>query len=356
VIEASQTSQLLDSIDAEIQAEYDKLQRSIELRETRINRLWWIVLGADALFWSIWVITYLAHWSMDIDDLVEHDIVDYHYGRSYFDLFIVLSVRAVAVLLGVASTFSDEHRNRVLTSIAYWCTFLSFILTFCKVLLIESYSTPSYVVVSIFAIIFETIMLGLQRAFAPLPAKNEWDASESEEQQQFLKRKKQHEEALARAAEIAATLSGAELEEHQRKEAARIESYEYIEKQAQRARMAAQANQSMRLRELSILMKPYFWPAGTKEKGIVLLAWGTLIASKTCSILAPLYVGYAANTIVEENRVPWLYISLFAGLTFLAQGLKQLQSAIYLEVKQQSFLILSRYSFEHVLNLSIRYE
>ena len=78
-----------------------------------------------------------------------------------------------------------------------------------------------------------------------------------------------------------------------------------------------------------------------------------LIASKTTNILSPLYIGYAVNQLTNEGEVPYYYIAMYAGLSFVSSACKEVQNVVYLYVKQTAFRQLSQYSFRHLHSLSL---
>jgi ATP-binding cassette subfamily B (MDR/TAP) protein 6 len=80
-----------------------------------------------------------------------------------------------------------------------------------------------------------------------------------------------------------------------------------------------------------------------------------LLGSKACSIISPLYIGYAVDELVTTGNIPWKNIGLYVGISLLSQLIKQVQNALYLAVKQQAFIEISSSLLRHLLSLSHSY-
>ncbi|GMH53755.1 hypothetical protein TL16_g01523 [Triparma laevis f. inornata] len=85
-----------------------------------------------------------------------------------------------------------------------------------------------------------------------------------------------------------------------------------------------------------------------------ILTWVFVIASKSCSILAPIFIGKASGDLINENYHSAIINSIiYVTLTLLSKIFKECQSLIYLRVKQAAFVQLSRETFEHLHRLSL---
>ena len=91
------------------------------------------------------------------------------------------------------------------------------------------------------------------------------------------------------------------------------------------------------LRSVFRILKPYFWPKGCVPRLRVASTWVFLGISKAANIASPLMVSLAVQQLTAGNGVPYFYIILFTGLTFVSKAAKECQSLVYLKVKQTAF-------------------
>ena len=101
------------------------------------------------------------------------------------------------------------------------------------------------------------------------------------------------------------------------------------------------------------VLRPYFWPRGCKPKLRSMSTFVLLIGSKACNIMAPLFIGAATQQLVTMKEVPWNYLALYFAACFSSRALRELQSAVYLRVKQKAFAEIAEMTFRHLHSLSL---
>eukprot|EP00948_MAST-09A_sp_MAST-9A-sp1_P003704 g3704.t1 len=122
---------------------------------------------------------------------------------------------------------------------------------------------------------------------------------------------------------------------------------------------------SLTTAELIRIFKPYFWPRSTKNKGIAVLTYCVMVGGKACGVISPMFIKYAANDVqsclsdsanctLDSHYMhsAMMHIIYFCLLTFAQSGLQQLQSIVYLFVKQTAFVEISQETYRHLHSLS----
>jgi ABC-type transport system involved in Fe-S cluster assembly fused permease/ATPase subunit len=109
------------------------------------------------------------------------------------------------------------------------------------------------------------------------------------------------------------------------------------------------------LRSVFRILKPYFWPKGCVPRLRVASTWVFLGISKAANIASPLMVSLAVQQLTAGNGVPYFYIILFTGLTFVSKAAKECQSLVYLKVKQTAFAQVAEFTFVHLHSLSLEW-
>jgi len=113
--------------------------------------------------------------------------------------------------------------------------------------------------------------------------------------------------------------------------------------------------------ELFRVLLPYFWPAkGTDGAFINRIrsssTWLMVALSKTCNLSAPLFLSAATNYIVAKDYYSAAKsMIIFSALKFSASVFKELQSIIYIKVKQQASIQLQELTFTHLHSLSLNW-
>jgi hypothetical protein len=106
------------------------------------------------------------------------------------------------------------------------------------------------------------------------------------------------------------------------------------------------------LRGIWKILRPYFHPKGIVSKLRTGLTFFVMAGSKTCNLLAPLYIGRAAQQL-SEGTVPYTALAAYCTLRFGSSALKEAQSLIYIRVKQHAFAEIAENTFRHLLGLSL---
>ena len=108
------------------------------------------------------------------------------------------------------------------------------------------------------------------------------------------------------------------------------------------------------MKSFLVVLKPYFWPDATATSATMnriraISTWMFVVASKACSLIAPVYIGRASTELTRANwdecirNVIW-----FAVLTLASAVFKEAQSLVYLRVAQVAFVQLAELSFAHI--------
>lgn len=105
--------------------------------------------------------------------------------------------------------------------------------------------------------------------------------------------------------------------------------------------------------KLMYILKPYFWPYGFNNKMRAASTYLVLILSKLANLTAPLFMASATNALVSKDvdGAIW-HIAVFSALTLVSKLFKEMQSLIYLKVKQTAYIELATLTYEHVQSLS----
>ncbi|KAJ0400311.1 hypothetical protein P43SY_002059 [Pythium insidiosum] len=116
---------------------------------------------------------------------------------------------------------------------------------------------------------------------------------------------------------------------------------------------ASTASQGISFVKLMYILKPYFWPHGYSNKVRACSTYFVLIISKLANLAAPLFMARGTNALVAgDTRQALIEIAIFSALTLLSKLFKELQSLIYLKVKQTAYIELATLTYEHVHTLS----
>ncbi|KAF4323550.1 hypothetical protein BBO99_00003098 [Phytophthora kernoviae] len=105
--------------------------------------------------------------------------------------------------------------------------------------------------------------------------------------------------------------------------------------------------------KLMYILKPYFWPHGFANKIRAGNTYLVLILSKLANLTAPLFMASATNHLVGQDVSAAIRdIAIFSALTLASKLFKEMQSLIYLKVKQTAYIELATLTYEHVQSLS----
>ena len=106
--------------------------------------------------------------------------------------------------------------------------------------------------------------------------------------------------------------------------------------------------------ELFSLLKPYFWPDGTLQRARALISLSLIAVSKLCSIIAPLYLARAVDTLTDDV-FPVTEVVSFCALKLGGSLAGEVQNTIYLRVKQDAYRQLAERTFRHLHSLSLNF-
>jgi hypothetical protein len=116
---------------------------------------------------------------------------------------------------------------------------------------------------------------------------------------------------------------------------------------------------AMSFLELMYVLRPFFWPSEGSDGVLVnrfraVCTWVAVGLSKATSLYAPFFLSSATNALVERNYSAAVSgIVAFCVLKFLSSLLKELQSVLYIKVKQQASIELQSMTFTHLHELSL---
>lgn len=289
--------------------------------------------------------------------MVERDIENYLYRHSLFDVWICAFVRCLCIYIFLfTNTHYTEARSSRCFDLAFWSLLLSFVLGICKLIVFGDWANAAVPIILLLSNFILNIIEFFLTYYLRPSGSNDWDIAEVEEREARAKRQAVSKQADERANETRqALLAANDYEGIARLEAAerqRREAEAFVEKEAALAFSRSKHKQSVRLSELFILLRPYFWPAGLGPRLIVIVTWVFLIGSKLCSLFAPIFIGRAADILVSQGRVPYTEIAIYCSLVFGNTALKQCQNAVYLSVKQEAFAQVAEFTFRHLHALS----
>jgi ABC-type multidrug transport system fused ATPase/permease subunit len=117
---------------------------------------------------------------------------------------------------------------------------------------------------------------------------------------------------------------------------------------------------------IAILVQPYIWPNAVMGDGNnawweasmnrfrAIMTWICVIVSKYCSLISPLYLGWASTALAHQDYSNCIrYTIWYNVISWLSSTFKEGQSLMYLKVKQAAFIQLSQTAFGHLHTLSL---
>jgi ABC-type multidrug transport system fused ATPase/permease subunit len=113
--------------------------------------------------------------------------------------------------------------------------------------------------------------------------------------------------------------------------------------------------------ELLKVLWPYFWPDKGSDGALLnrvrsSMTWLMVILSKGCNLWAPFFIASAANDLVAGNMHSATQQSIiFCVLKFLSVVFREMQSILYIKVKQQASIQLQELTFTHLHCLSLNW-
>lgn len=115
-------------------------------------------------------------------------------------------------------------------------------------------------------------------------------------------------------------------------------------------------NDRLSVRTVFMLMTPYFWPHGWTNRVRAVSTYALLGISKTANLIAPLYMAKATNALVSlDISTARTFIGIYCALTLIAKLFKELQSFVYLAVKQTAYNEIAVLTYSHLHSLSLEW-
>jgi hypothetical protein len=111
--------------------------------------------------------------------------------------------------------------------------------------------------------------------------------------------------------------------------------------------------------ELMYVLRPFFWPSEGSDGALInriraICTWVAVGLSKATSLYAPFFLSTATNDLVALKYGSAVNgIIGFCVLRFLSSALKEMQSVLYIKVKQQASIELQTMTFSHLHELSL---
>ncbi len=118
---------------------------------------------------------------------------------------------------------------------------------------------------------------------------------------------------------------------------------------------------SLSLYELFQILTPYFWPEKGSDGAFInrlrtSSTWLMVILSKGCNLYAPFFIADAANYLVAGHLVAATQQMVFyCILRTLSSFFREMQSILYIKVKQQASIQLQELTFTHLHTLSLNW-
>lgn len=113
--------------------------------------------------------------------------------------------------------------------------------------------------------------------------------------------------------------------------------------------------------ELLLVLRPYFWPDEGTDGALInrirsSATWLMVALSKTSNLMSPYFLAAATNSLTQGRYVEASkYIAYYCSFRAASSLFKELQSIIYLKVKQQANIQLAEQTFAHVHSLSLNW-
>jgi len=127
------------------------------------------------------------------------------------------------------------------------------------------------------------------------------------------------------------------------------------------AKPAAEVKTALTFFELLQVLWPYFWPAAGSDGAVVnrirsSTTWLMVVLSKGCNLYAPFFISTAANDL-GAGKLYSASIAMiqYSALRLAASIFKEMQSILYIKVKQQASIQLQELTFTHLHSLSLNW-
>lgn len=114
-------------------------------------------------------------------------------------------------------------------------------------------------------------------------------------------------------------------------------------------------------RQLRQVLWPYFWPdkgsdSATLNRIRSSLTWVMVVLSKGSNLYAPFFLAIAANCLIAKNlNAAGKAMIIYCSLRLAAVVFREMQSILYIKVKQQASIQLQEMTFAHLHTLSLHW-
>jgi ABC-type multidrug transport system fused ATPase/permease subunit len=115
------------------------------------------------------------------------------------------------------------------------------------------------------------------------------------------------------------------------------------------------------LRGFCKILYPFFLPSkgsddSSTNRRRAVSTYLTLLLSKSANIISPLYISKATNALVAKNYDAAVEaIVIFSCLKFITVACKELQTILFIKIKQEASIELAEKTFAHVHGLSLNW-
>ena len=113
--------------------------------------------------------------------------------------------------------------------------------------------------------------------------------------------------------------------------------------------------------QLFQVLWPYFWPEKGSDGAVLnrirsTFTWLMVVLSKCCNLYAPFFLAIAANDLVMKNFASATYAMIsYCSLRLVSVLFREMQSILYIKVKQQASIQLQEMTFSHLHSLSLHW-
>lgn len=138
-----------------------------------------------------------------------------------------------------------------------------------------------------------------------------------------------------------------------------IEMYSKLE--AGEVKKQQEEPRAMSFFELVYVLRPYFWPDEGTDGALInrvrsSATWVMVILSKASNLISPFFLSAATNALTRGHySIAAKNVVAYCAFRASSSLFKELQSIIYLKVKQQANIQLAEQTFAHVHSLSLNW-
>ncbi|KAF0700125.1 Aste57867_9356 [Aphanomyces stellatus] len=106
--------------------------------------------------------------------------------------------------------------------------------------------------------------------------------------------------------------------------------------------------------KMLMVLRPYFWPHGFNNRIRAFSTYCFLVAAKVLNLYSPLFMANSTNALVARDYSAALRnVVFYCAANLTVKGLGELQSVVYLKVKQTAYVEIATMTYEHLHSLSL---